>query len=343
LKSRLIFLAIAAVLLIATLLARATEQHVHLRPKFASGQIIRYEIDTRMTTSGTMTSPIENPQGATMLKLSANMTVRVDILDAQSSASTPAGRIRLRATYEKSAASSETDAYDPQAAAISDQFNHLQGRSVEFTIEPDGRLSGISGLEDILANPSTAQSVRAWMTGLSSGSAFPPGGISISQKWSSEQPLTSTPLAGLFWRTESTYVRDEPCRSTSAAPDAADSAASADTCAVIVTRFEILRRGSRDDATPEDYRHNGLRTSGTWTGHGESLDSISISTGIVVSSTQTSTQDIDITITSAGSGSRLTYKGKVESQTDVKLLGPSAAPTADFPLPAPPPEAPAKP
>ena len=332
-RSRLIFFAIAATLPFAALLARATEQHIHLRPKFASGQIIRYEIDTRMTTSGTLTSPIENPQGATMLKLSANMTVRVDILDAQSNANAPTGRIRLRATYEKSAASSETDAYDPQAAAISEQFNHLQGRSVEFAIEPDGKLSGISGLEDILANPSTTQSVRAWMTGLSSGSAFPPGGISVGQKWSSEQPLTSTPLAGLFWRTESTYMRDETCRSSSAPPDAVDSAASADTCAVIVTRFEILRRGSKDDSTPEDYRHNGLRTSGTWTGSGESLDSISLSTGIVTSSTQTSTQDIDIAITSASSGSRLTYKGKVESQTDVKLLGPSAPPAATSPKP----------
>lgn len=335
-RSRLIFFAIAVVLPLATLLARGTEQRIHLRPKFASGQIIRYEIDTRMTTSGTLNSPIENPQGATMLKLSANMTVRVDILDPQSSANAPSGRIRLRATYEKSAASSETDAYDPQAAAISDQFNHLQGRSVEFTIEPDGKLSGISGLEDILANPSTAQSVRAWMTGLSSGSAFPPGGISINQKWSSEQPLTSTPLAGLLWRTESTYVRDEPCRSSSAPPDAADSGAYADSCAVIVTRFEILRRGPRDDATPEDYRHNGLRTAGTWTGSGESLDSISLSTGIVTSSTQTSSQDIDITITSASSGSRLTYKGKVESQTEVKLLPTSAVPAVDSPLPQPP-------
>ena len=232
--------------------------------------MIRYQIDTRMTTSGTMTSPIENPQGATTLKLSASMIVRVDILDAQPAA-TSAGssgslRIRIRATYEKSTATSETDAYDPQAAAISDQFNHLQGRSVEFTVEPDGKLSNISGLEDILANPSTAQSVRAWMSGLSSGSAFPPGGVLVGQKWSSEQPLTSTPLAGLVWRTESNYLRDEPCASSATAPDGTVAELAGDTCAVIVTRFEITRRGSKVESTPEDYRRNGLRTSGTWTG-----------------------------------------------------------------------------
>jgi hypothetical protein len=322
-----------------------TDQRIHLLPKFTSGEILRYEISTRMTTSGTTTSPIENPEGASLLKQSADMILRLDILDVQPASGSAMGRVHLRATYEKSDATSETDAYDPQAAALADQFARLQGRSVEFTIEPDGKLSGIIGLEDILSNPSMAQSVRAWMIGLSSGAAFPQAGIALGQKWTNEQPLLGTPLAGLIWRTESAYLRNEPCRSAApagstssrgnpAAPaqpsatspsPAASSLAADESCAVILTRLEILRRRSHDDPTPKDYRRNSLSTSGTWTGSGESLDSIFLSTGLTISSTQTSTQNINLTITSMRSGARMNYTAHVESRTEIRLLPATSA------------------
>lgn len=306
------------------------EQRVRLLPQFTSGELLRYEISTRMTTSGVTTSPIENPEGASRLRQTADMIIRLDILDARPSTNTGMGRVRLRATYEKSDATSETDAYDPQAAAMADQYARLRGRSVEFTIEPGGKISSVTGLEDILSNPSMAQSVRSWMTGLSSGAGFPQGGIGLGQKWVNEQPLLSTPLAGLVWRTDATYLRNEPCRAAGstqpAAPVvAAPPVAANEFCAVILTRFEILRRSSHEDPTPEDYRHNSLRTSGTWSGKGESLDSISLSTGMVVSSTQTSTQDINLTITSARSGSRMAYTGHVDTQTEIRLLPPAPA------------------
>ena len=76
-----------------------------------------------------------------------------------------------------------------------------------------------------------------------------------------------------------------------------------DTCAVILTHYEITRRGSaRSDATPDDYRRNGLRTSGSWTGSGESLDSISLSAGLLVNSTQTGTQEMAYDIVSSACG-----------------------------------------
>jgi hypothetical protein len=309
----------------------SSDQRVRLLPKFTSGEVLRYEISTRSTTSGTTTSPIDNPEGASRLKQSAEMIIRLDILDTQPPTTAAMGRVHLRATYEKSDATSETDAYDPQAAAIADQYARLLGRSIEFTIEPDGKFSSVTGLEDILSNPSMAQSVRSWMTGLSSGAGFPQGGIALNQKWGNEQPLMSTPLAGLVWRTASTYLRNEPCRAAAptqagvAAPTTATPFVADESCAVILTRFEILHHGSRDELTPEDYRRNSLRTSGTWAGKGESLDAISLSTGMAVSSTQTSTQDINLQITSTRSGSRMSYTGHVETQTEILLLPPRVA------------------
>ena len=63
-----------------------------------------------------------------------------------------------------------------------------------------------------------------------------------------------------------------------------------------------------------------MRTSGTWTGTGDSLDSISLATGFVVRSTQTTNQDMDFEIASPSAGSKIHYVGHVETQTEITLL-----------------------
>jgi hypothetical protein len=241
-----------------------------------------------------------------------------------------AGAARLRATYEKASASTETDAYDPAAASLDAQYNNLQGRSVEFTIESDGKISHIAGIDEVVSNPSAAAAVRAWINGFSPSANLPPEGIAIGQKWAAERPLENTPLANLLWRTSSSYLRDEPCMlpgkaasptQNPAATDAPHVAPSGPLCAVILTGFDILRHGSASaDATPEDYRHNGLRTSGTWTGEGQSLETISLQTGMLLRSTQSSTQKMDFEIVSALSGSKMHYAGQVETQSEITLI-----------------------
>jgi hypothetical protein len=331
-------------------LAGPDHQRVRLAPQFKPGDSLRYQIESQMTIAGTSTTPIVNPEGATQVKQSISIVLRLDVLEVQpttpeakpahgsnSALATNAapGPMRIRATYEKSSAISESDAYDPTSASLADQYNRLEGRSMEFTLEPDGKIIDVKGLEDMLSNPSAAQTVRSWMAGLSSSAGFPPQGIEIGQKWSREQPLTGVPLDRLFWRTEATYLRNEVCPENTPPPDSETAAAPASgaaakapsanspTCATILTQFAIVRRGShnpRADDTPDDYRHNGLRTSGTWTGSGESLDSFSLATGRMLRSTQSSSQDLDFAITSTNTGSRMTYKGKIETRTEIILL-----------------------
>jgi hypothetical protein len=350
------------VLFILPILAASDHQRVHLLPQFKPGDSLRYQIDSQMTIAGTTTTPIVNPEGATELKQSISIILRLDVLEVHPAAApttpgknnakvTPAkptenpapatnaaapGTMRLRATYEKSSATSESDAYDPTTAALADQYNRLEGRSMEFTVEPDGKIVDIKGLEDMLSNPSAAQTVRTWMAGLSSSAGFPQQGIEIGQKWSREQPLTGVPLDHLFWRTEATYVRNEICPENIPPADSAATApaqipeptpkaptTNSPLCAIILTQFTIVRRGTHNphaDATPDDYLHNGLRTSGTWTGSGESLDTFSLATGRMLRSTQSSSQNLDFAITSTNTGSRLTYKGKITTQTQILLL-----------------------
>jgi hypothetical protein len=318
---------LAAFALLLPLLGAAS-QRIHLTPSFTMGESFRYHIESQTLTTGTTTTPIANPEAAKQLKQVADLEVRLDVVGVQPAANGTTGAARLRATYEKATAATQTDAYDPAAAALDAQYNNLQGRSVEFTIEADGKISHITGLDEAVSNPSTAAAMRDWITGFSPSANLPPEGIAIGQKWSAERPLENTPLGNLLWRTSSSYLRDEACelpgQSRSAAqnpPAAADGAAPAAAagtahaaaspgplCGVILTSFDILRRGSENaDATPEDYRHNGLRTSGTWTGKGERLDTISLQTGMLLRSTQTSTQKMDFEIVSAISGSKIHY------------------------------------
>jgi hypothetical protein len=300
--------------------AAPAANRIHLSPKFISGETLRYQIDTKTVTTGKATSPIADPEAASKFNQSANLIVRLEVLDVKPELDGSASRVRLRATYEKSSATSESDSYDAGAAALQEQYDKLQGRSLQFTIEPDGKVTSVAGFDDLLSNPSAASSMQAWMDGLSSSAKFPKEGIEVGQKWTNDRPLENTPLAGLTFHTESTYLRNEPCPGESGAvtPDAGGSA-----CATILTKFEIFRHGSaHGDATPDSYLHNGLRTSGTWTGAGESLDSVSLANGMVVRSTQTGKQDMDFSIVSAASGSKMHYSGHVDSRSEISLLPP---------------------
>ena len=121
------------------------------------------------------------------------------------------GKVRLRATYEKSRATSKADAFDPATPSPDDSYDRLEGHSIEFTIEPDGAVTDFKGLEGIFSNRSDADPIVSWAKGLSSGANAPGKGIVIGQKWSSERPFAGTPLSDLIWRSDSTYLRNEPC------------------------------------------------------------------------------------------------------------------------------------
>jgi hypothetical protein len=305
---RLAFLAVLPLMIVVFAVAAA--DRVRFTPKFSSGATLRYRIESHTTTSGRTTTPIANPEGGSRSSQAIHLVVRLDALDVS-----PAGQINVRATCEKSSAESESDALDLQASAFADQYNRLEGRSFEFTIQPDGKLAEVRDPAAPPADSSAVQPVLSWLQGLSSGSAFPQKGVAIGEKWKSEQPLGGALLSGLIWRAESTYLRNEPCGSRPSSP------ANSPECAVILTRFEIIRRGStHTDETPEEYRRNGLRTSGIWTGSGESLDSISLSTGLLVSSTQTNTQTMDYVITSASAGTSIRHSGKVQTQSEITLV-----------------------
>jgi hypothetical protein len=308
-------------------LAAAAGVRVHFTPKFVLGEVLRYRIESRTTTSGTTTTPIVNPEGGSKSTQTIHMVVRLETIGAS-----PNGNFRFRATYEKSSTESETDALDLAASSFADQYDRLQGQSVEFTLQPSGEFtdfknvgtaaSAQSAAAQPASGPSVSEPALALLQGLFFGGDVPQKGVVAGQKWTSERPIPGAVLSSLISRAESSYLRNEPCGSSfKSQASGSQPAVPPDNCAVILTQFQILRRGpTNSDATPDDYRRNGLRTSGTWTGSGESLDSISLATGLLVSSTRTSTQNMDYQITSASTGSSIHHVGKVQSQSEITLL-----------------------
>ncbi|MGB8540510.1 MAG: hypothetical protein WCD49_02630 [Candidatus Acidiferrales bacterium] len=325
-------MAAVACLAVVALSFSAAPAKVHLSMKFTPGEVLRYQIETSTTANNKMETPIDNPEAASKSTQSVSLILRLDVLNSAPANGEAPGSVRVRTTFEKSDAAFKSDAFDLAGANVQDQYKHLEGRSLEYTISPDGQVSHITGIDDLLANPVVAENVHAWMNGLSFGARLPKGGIEIGQKWNTDQPMEDTPLGGLVWKNRSTYLHDELCYSTDASQKpttGAQPAASANlSCAVIVTEFKIIRNG---DATPDDYARKGLDTSGTWTGTGGSLEYISLTDGTLIRSTQNSTQNMDVTILSIKTGSKIHYVSRLDSKSEISLLPAEASSTAQQP------------
>jgi hypothetical protein len=320
--------------------------HVDLRPKLVPGEVLVYQIQLQTITDTKPTGAVSDPQGPSRLAVTWDATVKLEVLGeltqppeappppapkpatgkadgaqaARHSAlpATPAtaplaAPLRIRTTYEHSAASVKSDSPDPQSDEIEARYAQLDGRAIEFTVGTDGHVSEVRGLDNVFENDQVRQAAEQWMLQVSSP-ALAPGGVAIGQSWNSAQPAVSMPLAEMVWRSNSTYLRNESCR-----PPDTSAAASKESCAVILTRQAVLPRKQLHDPTPDDYRRNGLHTAGTWTGSGESLSYVSLETHVAVSVTQDSSQKIDFTVTNA-EGASIRYAGNIETHSRVELL-----------------------
>jgi hypothetical protein len=311
---------------------------IDLRPKLVPGEELRYQVQLQTVTDTKRSGAVSDPQGPSRLAVTWDATVKLEALGmagspaasspapktsggktAGAESNPPAASMRIRSTYEHSAVSVKSDSPDPQAEDIEQRYKRLEGQVIEFTVGTDGRVSDVRGLEGIIDDEQVRQAAEQWMAQVS-GPAIAPQGVALGQTWNSAQPATSMPLAGMIWRSNSTYLRNEPCQPA----EPTVSASFGELCAVILTRQSVLPRKQLRDPTPEDYRRNGLRTSGRWSGSGESLSYVSLRTHSAVSVTQDSAQQIDFTVTNS-SGTSIRYAGTIETHSRVALLPPAAS------------------
>ncbi|HXP78760.1 MAG TPA: hypothetical protein VN976_02555 [Verrucomicrobiae bacterium] len=298
----------------------AVSPRVSLSPRFVPGETFRYEMEFETTTDTYRSGLASDPQGPSSLVVVWNAKVRIEVLPAD--AGTPGG-IRLRTTYEKSTASVRSDTFDPAGTETSEQYHKLEGKEVEFTLDANGKVKYVEGLEGISDSEKAAQSAREWIAQLSASAGAPPGGVSVGQAWSSEEPANTLPIAGLVWRTDSQYLRNESCHPPNpdvpTTPGAADSAANSQSptdCAVILANLNLVRSKAVRDPTPPEFRKDGVQSAGKWNGSAQSLLYVSLASGMVVSVTQTGTEQMDVTLTSNHNTS-MHYAGTISTRSQV--------------------------
>jgi hypothetical protein len=282
--------------------ARSTR--VDLLPKLQAGQVLAYEITYRSDKQTKTKSPVALAASPGEVAANIRVLVRLDILGVAS----PGKHVTIhaRATVQSSGAATD---------------GAVNAKVVEFTILSDGRFDNVSGLDAL--PPELLQAWQQWAARFADSAAFPHGGIKPAQKWKFEEPERSpSPIAGLTWLRESTYVRNEPCRSLrmNNKGDFVESDQLPDSCAVVLTTASLKQRSKPKDATPEDYRLRQLRTAGTARGHNKTILYISLNTGLLVRSSDEADQAMSVTIAKSDGSNHLHYDIEAKSAAEVLLV-----------------------
>lgn len=304
-----------AALLLLLAAGAAARGPVSPASRFVPGERLEYLLEYRSMIQSQDHGPIYTPAAAHRLDVSVGARMRLDVLGSKTDPRL--GHLtRLRVTYETCDASVHSDAYDAGAETLQKQLRRLQGRSFEFTIDAQGQVLHFAGLDRVEPDVSARNAIRQWLSAVTLPLGVWRRGLKPGKKWSREFPVTGIPLRGLAWRTRSAYRDDEPCPS----PPGAPAKSRLETCAVVTTRLVTVRENPHGDPTPPAYLRQGLKTSGHWTAQGESLSYVSLSSGLVVSSTATESDAMNLTISAALSGSRLHYAGQTRSNAQITLI-----------------------
>ncbi len=293
---------------------------VLLTPHYTPGDTLRYQVALRSRTKSLVGGAVENPEGATELGIAVGLTLRLEALVPVPIAKVPAkppgkeaerAPLRLRATYEHVAAELLGDSYDPAAVKLLVPYKNLEGRSFEFQLGPHGEVEYMKGLEELGQDARTMEAARSWFEQLGAGLGAPVTGVAPGQTWEQKRAVPGAPLEGTELQSKSTYLRDEPCDVEK--PEG-------EQCAVVLMQFAMGQKPGGKNATPEEFRKRGLRTSGEWTSHGESLVYVSLVTGRTVSVTQSSDEWMDLNIRHENGGTPFRYAVRAQNETHLLLL-----------------------
>jgi hypothetical protein len=297
------------------------KDRVALSPKLVAGQILTYQIayqaDKSATTKSTVAS--STPQSPSGTETNVRALLRLEVIDVE--AQGQRAIVRARTFFQVlNSATHLTVPRDIPTPPDQVQRKDPKGVSIEFTINPDGRIDQIKGL-DILF-PEQQQAWMEWVERFAASAALPEGGVRIGQRWKTEELESSpAPISKLSWMRESTYLRDEPCHISEltvegdVAPPHPQQVP--ETCAVIETSATLKQRSSPNDSTPPDYKLHQLQTTGTASGNNKTLLFVSTQTGLLVRSSDRADQKMSVTIAKADDSNRVHYDIHATSNTEI--------------------------
>lgn len=289
---------VCVMLLVAGVGAAGGDQRVVLLPKLQVGQAVKYDVHGKVKRHVKTESRV-----ATMLHPG----------DMQRDVAMPlvftAKEIHLENGRPVVAAHAEFDAGEDNSS----DKNASVRANVEFTIAGDGQVAKAEGLDEVA--PEMRLAWQFWLSRFAFGWTLPAEGAKPGDKWKIEEAEKSpSPIVGLMWETETTYVGNDRCPLI---PD--------ETCASFLTRATLKQKSSVKDATPEDYRLHELRTSGTARGTDEMVTYISLKSGLVMRATEETQQSMDVTIAKADGTNGVHYTIEASSRFEMLLVTGSEA------------------
>jgi hypothetical protein len=273
--------------------AAGGDQRVVLLPKLQVGQTIKYDLHGQVKRH---------------VKTESRVETMVHPGDVQSDVATPlvftASELHVENGRPVVTAHAQFDAGDSESGERGAPSN----ANVKFLIEGDGQVEKAEGLDDV--SPEMQLAWQFWLSRFAFGWTLPSDGVKPGDKWKSEAPERSpSPIANLVWESETTYVGNDKCPLIAT-----------ETCASFLTRATLKQKSSTKDATPEDYRLNQLRTSGTAKGTDEIVTYISLKSGLVMRATEETQQFMDVTIAKADGTNGVHYTIGASSRFEMLLV-----------------------
>ncbi len=312
-----------ALLVLPVHAAKSQAGRVKLFPKLQAGQTLAYQISYHSDKQVKTESPVISAAPADSARMDVIALLRLEVLGVQAHGDRAGIRVRTKFQVLNSDSRFKIPGIEPPQGQV--QREDPAGKSIEFTILPDGRLDQVTGLDSLF--PEQQQAWQEWASRFLLGAAFPAPGVRVAQKWNSEEPEKSaSPIAGLRWMRESTYVRDEPCSAVqlTVQGNVAASDAEPETCAVILTIAALKQDSSAKNATPEDFKLHELRTAGSAKGKNRIITYISLKTGLLMRATEEASQQMNVTVAKADGSNRVHYDVNAKSHSEVLLVTQSA-------------------
>jgi hypothetical protein len=310
---------LAAGIVLLSVATSAADQRVNLLPKLQAGQTVIYLIRFKGDKKIKAESRVASPMVPNAVQIDAHGLLRIEILDVQMASGKPVihakGRFLTLETgvWLKRPGDKKPD-WDKQRVDPA-------GKSIEFTISPDGSIEKITGLDSLF--PEQQQAWQEWAARFAVTWTLSAPELKIGDKWKSEQSEpAASPIAALTWARDSMYVRNEQCRASQLSLTGEFSPASGptDTCAVLLTTAKLQQKSSPKDATPEDFKLNELKTMGTAKGTNEIITYISLTTGLVLRATEEAHQQMDVVVAKADGSNRVHYNVDATSRSEVLLV-----------------------
>jgi hypothetical protein len=308
-----------ALLVVSSCVANERQAPVSLFPRLKAGQIFAYQISYHSDKQIKTESNVIVATPADSAKVDVNVLLHLEVLGVQAQGDRAV--IHARTSFE--ILNSDNRLKVPRIESPDKQLQQQDsdGKFVEFTILADGRLDRLTGLDAL--PPEQQQAWQEWASRFLLAAELHTQGARLAQKWNStEKESSPSPIAGLRWIRESTYVRDEPCSAVQVTLQGSVSPSDAEpeTCAVILTNAALNQNSNPKNATPEDFKVHELRTAGTAHGANRIITYISLKTGLVVRATEEASQEMNITVAKADGSNRVHYDVSAKSHSEVVLV-----------------------